>query len=466
MSDCLFKIFDFKADSMALLELLREKPFAFFLDSSTLDKTLGRFSFIGFDPFEVFRHRGKQSLSALKKRFLPYADKDAGFFVPEPTPFSHGIMGYLGYDLGLHWEEILFQAKDDLIVPECLFGFYDCVITLDHFRKKMIISSSGLPEKTRALREKRAQSRLKRILKILSNLRSLPSRSLCIPGKILGQDAVSADIKSNFTKDAYLKAIKKILGYIRGGDVYQVNLSQRFEWPSPTSQDPLGLYRRLRRLSPSPFGGYLDCGGFQIISSSPERFIKLENALLETRPMKGTRPRGRTPLEDRKKRRELLKSPKEKAELLMITDLERNDLGRVCNYGSIRVKVLRTLENYETVFQTTSTIEGRLKKGQDGFDVLRACFPGGSVTGCPKIRAMEIIEDLEPAHRGIYTGSLGYMNFKGDMDFNILIRTLLKYREKIYFQTGGGIVADSIPEEEYEETLVKAKALKMCLQGQ
>jgi len=260
--------------------------------------------------------------------------------------------------------------------------------------------------------------------------------------------------------------VQKALDHISCGDIYQVNLSQRFELDlNECDFNPLLLYKVLRLYSPSPFGGFLDGGNFQLVSNSPERFLHLNNGVVQTRPMKGTRPRGDNDLQDKKFRQELLNSKKEKAELLMITDLQRNDLGRVCEYGSVSVREMRTLEDYKYVFQATSTIEGMLSKDKDCFDLIRASFPGGSVTGCPKIRAMEIIEELEPTRRGMYTGSLGYINFNGDMDLNILIRTLFTCPGKLTFQVGGGIVADSIPENEYDETLIKARAMKACLEA-
>jgi para-aminobenzoate synthetase component 1 len=223
--------------------------------------------------------------------------------------------------------------------------------------------------------------------------------------------------------------------------------------------DNFELYKRLTKINPAPFGGFLNFGEESIISASPERFLHLENDVVRTRPMKGTRPRGKTGKEDERLENDLLKSEKDKAELMMIVDLERNDIGRVCEYGSVCLESRRDIEKYSTVFQTTSTVRGRLSKEKDRIDLLKACFPGGSITGAPKIRAMEIIEELEPTRRGIYTGSLGYLSFSGEMDLNILIRTLVAKKNKIHFQVGGGIVADSDPEEEYQETLDKAKAL-------
>ena len=273
-------------------------------------------------------------------------------------------------------------------------------------------------------------------------------------------------LRSQLSKSQYVRMVRQALDYIRRGDIYQANLSQRFSLNTNglTGQiDPCRIYQRLRELSPSHFGGYFNCRNFQIVSSSPERFLSLRGRSVETRPMKGTRPRADDQRRDQRLRQELRQSRKDQAELLMITDLERNDLGRVCDYGSVKVSCMRTLEEYQTVFQATSTIEGKLRKDKNPFDLLRACFPGGSITGCPKIRAMEIIEELEPGRRGIYTGSMGYISFSGAMDFNILIRTLLVGRGEITFHVGGGIVADSVPEKEYAETLVKAKAMQECL---
>lgn len=455
MNNNLIKIYDFSGRAADLLELFKDEPYVFLLETGISNQSTGRFSFLGFDPFEIFQGGGKSCLEDLKKKFSRYKNIS---FQSHLTPLSSGIVGYLSYDLGLSWENIPRYSKEDLSAPDCFFGFYDCILTVDHVLRKLIVSFTGLPEKNSAARRKRAAARLNEIAKRLQ-----PSSGSEPDRRVLKDQKLLKDLKSNFTKQEYLRAVRKVLDRIRRGDVYQVNLSQRFDLPAPAGILPADLYKKLSGLSAVNFGGYFDCGNFQIISNSPERFIKLENNLVSTRPMKGTRSRGATAVEDRQKRRELLASAKDKAELLMITDLERNDLGRVCEYGTVKVKQMRAIENYQTVFQATSAVEGILKKDHDAFDVLRACFPGGSVTGCPKIRAMQMIEALEPTRRGIYTGALGYMSFSGDMDFNVLIRTLIKTPDKIYFQTGGGIVVDSIPEEEYAETLIKAKALRFAL---
>jgi para-aminobenzoate synthetase component 1 len=265
-----------------------------------------------------------------------------------------------------------------------------------------------------------------------------------------------------------MRAVRQALEHIRRGDIYQINLSHQIKVPVPpwcANIEPAVIYYNLRRSFPSEFGAYFDDGRQVILSASPERFLKLHNGIAQVKPMKGTRPRGKTSARDRVLKAQLLKSPKEIAELLMVTDMERNDLGRVCDYASVKVKALRTIETYASVFQATSTIEGRLRRDRDQFDLLQATFPSGSVTGCPKIEAMKIIKELEPGPRGLYTGVLGYMSFSGDMDFNVMIRTMFLNQKQITFHVGGGIVADSKPPDEWQETWDKAKPLIETLQN-
>ena len=258
-----------------------------------------------------------------------------------------------------------------------------------------------------------------------------------------------------------MRAILKAKEYIAAGDIYQVNLSQRFT--AKIATPPLALYKIVRTLNPAPFAAYLKFGEITVISSSPERFLRIAGNSVETRPIKGTRPRGEGKVEDEKLKKELLKSTKDKAELIMIVDLERNDLGRVCEYGTVRVPEIITLETYATVFHLVSTITGTLKADKDHIDCIKACFPGGSITGAPKIRSMEIIDELEPTQRKIYTGSIGYVGFNQQTDLNIVIRTMLYCDGTVHFQVGGGIVADSDPALEYEETLHKGRALVEAL---
>jgi len=268
-------------------------------------------------------------------------------------------------------------------------------------------------------------------------------------------------IQGNFTRNNYINVVKKARLYIIDGDIFEVNLSQRFTTniTIPTYE----LYRCLRRINPAPFAAYLGFDSVKIVSASPERFLRVNGKKLETRPIKGTIKRGKTTAEDLKQAQKLLNSVKDHAENMMIVDLERNDLGRVCVYGSIRVTELAVLETFPTVFHLTSTVTGQLREDKDNIDLLKATFPGGSITGAPKIRAMEIIDELEPTRRSVYTGSLGYMGFDGNIDLNIVIRTFIVKGKKVYFQVGGAVVYDSEPRGEYEETLLKAKALVNAL---
>ncbi len=450
---CIWKSYKFYDDPFFIFKALKDERFSFFLDSSLNSNLLGRYSFLGFDPFYILSSTKKNSFEQLRSMLNQYK-----ISIKKPfSPFLAGAVGFLSYDFGFNLERKLSKIReDDLNIPDFLWSFYSSLIIIDHLDLKLYIFSSGIPERRYSLAKLLAEENLKKIERILSKINFSQSEK-----KPERKSANLARIKSNFTKDDYVQAIKKAKEYIRKGDIYQVNLSQRFQSQSVYSASQ--IYENLRKISPSFFSAYLDCGDFQIICSSPEEFLKLEENLVSTRPMKGTRPRSKIKTIDKEMKEELLQSKKDMAELIMIVDLERNDLGKVCDYHSIRVESLRNLEEYATVFQTTSTIKGRLHRKKDRIDLLRACFPGGSITGCPKLRAMEIIEELELNRRSIYTGSLGYLSFSGNMNLNILIRTMLKKKDKVYFGVGGGIVADSKPVEEYEETLVKAEAMMQAI---
>ena len=455
----LFKKFDITELDISWLDVFSDEPHLFFLDSSAVEEKRGRYSFLGFDPFEVVKVRGKNSLGILKKKFDAYRCDDVRLSC---SPLTSGIVGFLSYDYGLHQESIPLSPKEKVSLPDCCFGFYDCILTIDHFTKTLYITSSGLPEKDLVLREEKA---FKRIEYVEQKLRSFRIFSENRKEKQSYDKRKKLNITSNISKKEYVQSIEKISQHISNGDIYQANFAQRFQIDATRDEFcPTDMYKNLCNFSPVSFGGYFDFQDGIIMSNSPERFLHLSNRKVTTRPMKGTRRRTKDEDENVRLKKELTESAKDRAELLMITDLERNDLGRVCEYGSIEVVEQRTIEEYQTVFQATSLIEGVLRKNHDAFDLLKACFPGGSITGCPKIRAMQIIEETEKDRRGIYTGIFGYISFSGDMDFNILIRTLLFLQSKIYFHTGGGIVADSTAENEYEETLIKAKAMIKCLQ--
>jgi para-aminobenzoate synthetase component 1 len=449
MAYSILKSYKLKVSAFEIFEVLKDEKNCFFLDSSLNANSLGRYSFLGINPFYILETKSQDPLPKLRETLNQYK-----ISLPKNNlPFLGGAVGYLAYDLGFTLEKKLkTRPKINLGIPDCVFGFYNNIIIVDHFQKLLYISSLGFPERDYRLAKLLCEANFKKTQKLLSRVNASRVGNRNSKSKVK-----PLELKANFSKEGYILAIKKAKEYIRKGDIYQVNLSQEFQ--AKTDLSGFAIYQHLRKISPSNFSAYFDTGDYQILSSSPESFLRLKGDLVSTRPMKGTRPRSKNRLKDTKLKKNLLESKKDQAELVMIVDLERNDLGRVCSYDSIKVKALRQLEKYSTVFQTTATVCGRLHKDRDRIDLIRACFPGGSVTGCPKIRAMEIIEELEPARRSIYTGSLGYLSFSGNMDLNILIRTILKKENKLYFSVGGGIVADSKPEDEYQETLVKARAM-------
>jgi len=443
--------------------LLQNDPLCFFLDSGVYCNRLGRYSFLGSDPFLIFKNQGgrneiRHGNSIELVRGNPFdilktlLSKYRLITTPDLPPFVGGAVGYFAYDLKHFIEKLPSQCKDDINIPLCFLAFYDTVIIFDHLKGKVWIASTGLPEESEHLKQIRAKTRSEEFCRKLSTIKK-PTVSHCDTS----HEQALTELKSNFTREDYIQAVLKAKEYIAAGDIYQVNLSQRFS--AKVSTPPFELYKTLRTLNPAPFAAYLNFGEGIIISSSPERFLKISGRLVETRPIKGTRPRGKSNYEDERLKHELLKSTKDRAELIMIVDLERNDLGRVCEYGTVRVPEIITLETYATVFHLVSTITGKLKEDKDHIDCIKACFPGGSITGAPKIRSMEIIDELEPTQRKIYTGSIGYLGFNQQTDLNIVIRTMLYYDGIVHFQVGGGIVADSEPALEYEETLHKGKAL-------
>jgi para-aminobenzoate synthetase component 1 len=446
-----------------LFELFRGEPFSFFLDSGMDPKKLGHYSFMGGSPFLVLSSRGRRvtinrgnKREELKgnpfdelRRLLKLYRLDSH---SPSVPFAGGAVGYLSYDLCHFIERLPTKALDDLQLPECYFGFYDLVLVIDNLGGKTYIISTGFPELAQKRRMKRAAERLNEIKARLAGMPRSRRRPSPLP-----PIREEVNLKGNFSHRGYVNAVEKARQYIIAGDIFEVNLSQRFE--TELAITPYELYQRLRGINPSPFAVYLGFDDVQVVSASPERFLRVRGDWVETRPIKGTRPRGKTAGADRALAEELLASPKDRAENIMIVDLERNDLGRVCRYGTVRVTELAILETFPTVFHLTSTIVGRLRRGKDAVDLLKATFPGGSITGAPKVRAMEIIDELEPTRRSVYTGSIGYLSFNGNIDLNIVIRTLLVKGKKAYFQVGGAVVYDSDPEAEYRETLDKARAL-------
>jgi para-aminobenzoate synthetase component 1 len=450
-----------------LFELIKDRPHSFFLDSGMDAQRLGRYSFLGSEPFLVMNSRGSQiTLIRGRDHEVQHGDPFDTIgkllelyrleYCPTPVPFVGGAVGYFGYDLCHFIERLPSTTLDDFRLPECYFAFYDAIFAFDHLEGRAYLIATGFPEMDEGQRLKRAGMRLEDM-----KTRLYPRRSVIAPS---GSPARSRELtlKSNFSPEEYVESVSRVREYIAAGDVFQVNLSQRFQ--ADLEIPPYELYRILRKVNPAPFASYLNFDGVAVVSASPERFLRVQGDLVESRPIKGTKPRGRDPGEDQKLAQELTHSIKDRAENVMIVDLERNDLGRVCSYGSIKVTELAVLETFPTVFHLTSTIIGRLHRSKSDIDLLKATFPGGSITGAPKVRAMEIIDELEPTKRSVYTGSIGYLSFNGDLDIDIAIRTFIVKEGRAYFQVGGGIIYDSDPEAEYVETLDKAKALIQALQ--
>ena len=451
---------------IAAFELLFEgKPFSFFLDSGMDPDRLGRYSFIGSSPFlvlssrgsEIAITRGTEQSSMVGNPFDVVNNLMETYHLDcssAPVPFLGGVVGYFSYDLCHFIERLPSTAVDDLQLPECCLGFYDLVVAFDNLESKTYIVSNGFPELRERERVEKAHRRLDEVKDSLANVLSSGGEVPLMP---VSSPTGPVTLKGGFTHQEYVNAVEKARQYIIAGDIFEVNLSQRFEADLPIT--PYELYRRLRQINPAPFASYLGFDKVAVVSASPERFIRLRGDQVETRPIKGTRPRGKTPEEDEALASELVNSVKDRAENIMIVDLERNDLGRVCCFGTVKVTELAILEVFPTVFHLTSTVEGRLREGKNGIDLLKATFPGGSITGAPKVRSMEIIDELEPTRRSVYTGNIGYLSFNGDLDLNIAIRTFIVKGSKAYFQAGGAVVYDSEPENEYEETLHKARAL-------
>jgi para-aminobenzoate synthetase component 1 len=372
--------------------------------------------------------------------------------IPELPPFQCGLAGYIGYEYGRRLERIPAPRRDDLQLPDVQLGAYDWVVAWEHERGKgwVVVRADGQMGGS-------ADGR-RRLAMVIDRL------AKAMPGRSATRHGVPPQIRSGFTRDEYLAAVERVREYILAGDVFQANLSQRFE--APCALEPFELYRRLRAVNPAPFAAYLQGEQFAVASASPERFLQVtSDGAVETRPIKGTRPRGSTPDKDEELAAELMASEKDRAENVMIVDLLRNDLSKVCRPGSVEVPALCALESHPTVHHLVSTVTGVLEPGRTALDLLRAAFPGGSVTGAPKVRAMEIIAELEPVARGVYCGAIGCVSVTGAMDTGIPIRTATLQGGRAWFHAGGGIVADSDPALEYEETLAKAAGIVRALES-
>jgi para-aminobenzoate synthetase component 1 len=443
----------------SLIERLRSESGVILLRSALFDSPQARYSFVAARPFLTFKSWGSRCemsgspgpqfgnpwrlLDSLMARFELLEELDL------PFPLG-GCFGYWGYDLKNFVEARLpRRAAQDLELPDCHVGFYESLVVFDHRLGKTWVVATGLNSEGERSPERAAEA-----LEFWGAHLQNEEHTASTPQPIVSNQR-SQNIISTFSREDFLACVGKAQAYIRAGDIYQVNVAQRFA--VPYQESGWELFKSLSGISPAPFSAYLHCGEFEVVSSSPELFLRLSGSQILTRPIKGTRPRSSDPTRDAQLTYELQTSPKEMAELVMITDLLRNDLGKVCEFGSVHVPELIRLERYPQVQHLVSTVEGLLKAGTTHFHAFSSCFPGGSITGAPKIRAMEIIDELEPVARGPYTGALGYLGFNRESQLSITIRTAICKEQTAYYYAGAGIVADSNPEAEYDETIAKAR---------
>lgn len=439
---------------VSALKKIAGDDYAFLFESVEGGENIARYSFLGTNPNKVFSFNGdKDPFSELKAIITRYKPVEV-----EGVPRFHGgLVGYLSYDVVRHIEKLPDKNPDMLNLPEAQFMLTDTFLAFDHVKHKILIISNahitGDPNSAYDEAIKKIEA-LETKLKKPVNFDEARMNSRLASG--------SLKITSNFSKEKYEKVVEAAKEYIKAGDVIQVVPSQRFE--TDFSGDPLDVYRMLRAINPSPYMFYLKFKDLALVGSSPEVMVRLEKGEAVIRPIAGTRPRGRDDIEDRKLAEELLASDKERAEHIMLVDLARNDLGRVCEAKSVKTTELMAIEKYSHVMHIVSNVVGKLQKGKDAFDLIKASFPAGTVSGAPKVRAMEIIDELEDRRRGPYAGAVGYFSFTGEMDTCIAIRTLVLKNGKAYIQAGGGVVADSDPETEYEETVNKARAVIRALE--
>jgi anthranilate synthase component 1 len=455
---------------VSVLMKLRHKTHVFLLESVEGGEKWGRYTFLGADPKVIFKLKGKEvqitenGKSATCKhqgfplKFLKEIMERYHPVTVEGCPrFYGGAVGFLGYDMVRYFERLSTPAPDDLNVDDAVFLLTDTMIIFDNVRHTIKIVACAFTEENGNLKE--TYDACKTRIEELSALLDGPAERTV--KHFLPSEEITTTYESNMTRDHFEDIVKKAKDYIVAGDIIQVVLSQRFQMENKI--DPVDLYRALRYVNPSPYLFYLKMGGITLIGSSPEVMVRLEEKTVELRPIAGTRKRGESEQEDRLLADELLDDPKERAEHVMLVDLGRNDLGRVAETGSVQVTQLMTVERYSHVMHLVSNIQAQLKEGKDAFDVLQATFPAGTLTGAPKIRAMEIIDELESTRRGPYGGAVGYFSFSGNMDFCITIRTIMAKDDRLFVQAGAGIVADSDPAKEYQETMNKAEGMKKAI---
>ena len=447
-----------------------EGEFSYLLESVEGGEKIARYSFLGSKPSLVFMSKG-QNITILKgkkkKTFKARKDPlqeiknimDEFTYVPvKGLPrFSGGLVGFMGYDVVRFFEKLPDMTKDDLKLPDSVFVLTDTILIFDHVDRKIKVISNAHVDKDASSAYDEAVEKIERIVERLS--KPIGGDFKIRPKKKNGK---KSSIKSNFTKPQFMNIVEKAKEYIRKGDIIQAVLSQRLE--KQIECDPFDIYRALRSINPSPYMYYLKFGKMKIVGASPEIMVRCEEKEAEVRPIAGTRPRGHDAKEDASLAKELLRDPKERAEHIMLVDLGRNDIGRVCKFDSVKVSEFMIIEKYSHVMHIVSDVSGHLKRDKDIYDLVRATFPAGTVSGAPKIRAMEIIDELEKVKRGVYAGSIGYFSFSGNLDSCIAIRTIVVKDKTAYIQAGAGIVADSKPAIEYKETLNKAKAMLKAIE--
>lgn len=450
----------------AHLRIAHRAKYSFLLESVEGGENIARYTFTGANPDEVFRARGRKCVLESGGRRREFEGNPVDVLrrftaryrpvrLPGLPPLTGGAIGYFSYDMVRLVEKIPATAQDDLNLDDCVMMFYSGLVVFDHVQHRVWIVRNVFTEGSGALRAKYDAA----VREIARTRRALEGP---MPRSARRTSAKPLRVQSNFTKPEFLAAVRKAKEYIRAGDVFQVVPSQRFS--AAITADPFEIYRALRVVNPSPYLYFLRLDDVAVVGSSPEMLVKVQGRDAFYRPIAGTEPRGRTEKEDRELEAKLLADPKERAEHIMLVDLGRNDLGRVCEYGSVRVERLMFVERYSHVMHLVSALRGRLREGVDCFGALMACFPAGTLSGAPKIRAMEIIDELEPTRRGIYAGAILYLDFSGNLDSCIALRTLVAKDGRAYVQAGGGIVADSIPEREYQETVNKARAALRALE--
>jgi anthranilate synthase component 1 len=448
---------------LAYLKVEAGMPHAFLLESVEGGEKIARYSFIGCNPYLIIKAKGevveiirggesKKRKGRLIDVMRKVTERHKPVTMTGLPPFTGGAVGYFGYDAVRWVENIPQKSEDDLQLDDAVMMFFSNVLAFDHVRQQILIISNALLDEGASNLEAKYQKAVDEI----GSLETMLGR----PARTPEFGAATADtitIRSNFSRADYLKAVERGKEYIKAGDIFQVVLSQRFS--AAITSEPFNLYRALRMVNPSPYMFYLKLSDHEVIGSSPEMLVKIVDGTAFYRPIAGTRPRGASDDEDALLAEELKADEKEKAEHIMLVDLGRNDLGKVCQYGTVEVVDLMRVEKYSHVMHLVSGLRGQLRQDVDRFDALMACFPAGTVTGAPKVRAMEIIDELEPDRRGVYAGAILYLDFSGNLDCCIAIRTLVVKDGKTHIQAGGGIVADSVPEREFQETINKSRAL-------